>query len=46
MLFRSTYAIFSVVNRTWRMRVDHEIEAEGLDLAEFGMLAYPDEDGV
>jgi hypothetical protein len=28
------------------MRVDAEVEAEGLDLTQFGMLAYPDEDGL
>ncbi len=44
--FGLTYAVFAVVNANWRLRVDPDIEAEGLDLAQFGMLAYPDEDGV
>jgi hypothetical protein len=28
------------------MRVEPDVEAEGIDLTEFGMLAYPEEDGV
>ena len=44
--FGVTYAIFSVINANWRLRVDAEVEAEGLDLSQFGMLAYPDEEGL
>jgi Amt family ammonium transporter len=44
--FALTYGVFSVVNATRRMRVDADVELEGLDLHEFGMLAYPEEDGV
>jgi Amt family ammonium transporter len=44
--FVLTYAVFAVVNRTSPMRVDPDVEVEGLDLNEFGMLAYPEEDGV
>ena len=43
--FGVTYAIFSLVNATWRIRVDPDVEDEGLDLHDFGMLAYPDEEG-
>jgi len=28
------------------MRVEADVEAEGIDLTEFGTLAYPEEDGV
>jgi Amt family ammonium transporter len=44
--FGLTYAVFSVLNRTSPMRVDPDVEVEGIDLNEFGMLAYPEEDGV
>jgi len=44
--FGLTFAVFSVVNRTSPMRVEPDIEAEGIDLNEFGMLAYPEDDGV
>jgi Amt family ammonium transporter len=44
--FGVTYAVFGVINASWRLRVDAEVEAEGLDLSQFGMLAYPDEEGL
>jgi len=44
--FGLTYAVFAIVNARWRLRVDAEVEAEGLDLTQFGMLAYPDDEGV
>jgi Amt family ammonium transporter len=44
--FGLTYGVFTLVNANWRMRVEPEIEAEGLDLTEFGMLAYPEDEGV
>ena len=44
--FALTYGVFAIVNSTRRMRVDADVELEGLDLNEFGMLAYPEEDGV
>jgi len=28
------------------MRVSKEVELEGLDVPEFGMLAYPEEEGI
>jgi hypothetical protein len=28
------------------MRVSTEVELEGLDVPEFGMLAYPEEEGI
>jgi Amt family ammonium transporter len=43
--FGVTYGVFKVVDRLWPMRVDPEVEIEGLDLPEFGMLAYPEEEG-
>jgi Amt family ammonium transporter len=44
--FVATYVVFGVINARWRLRVDAEVEAEGLDLTQFGMLAYPDEEGL
>jgi Amt family ammonium transporter len=44
--FAVTYAVFAVVNRTSPMRVEADVEAEGIDLNEFGMLAYPEDDSV
>jgi Amt family ammonium transporter len=44
--FGVTYVVFTLVNATWRMRVEPDVEAEGLDLNEFGMLAYPEDEGV
>ncbi|HUK35490.1 MAG TPA: hypothetical protein VLV86_16350 [Vicinamibacterales bacterium] len=43
--FGLTYAVFGALNRMSPMRVDPDVEAEGIDLTEFGMLAYPDDDG-
>ena len=43
--FGGTYVVFTVVNQIKSMRVAPEVEAEGLDEPEFGMLAYP-EDGA
>jgi len=44
--FSLTFAVFAALNRTSPMRVEPDIEAEGIDLNEFGMLAYPEDDGV
>jgi len=44
--FGLTYAVFAVVRQVTPLRVEADVEAEGLDLTEFGMLAYPEEDGV
>jgi ammonium transporter, Amt family len=44
--FGVTYGVFKVVDRLWPMRVEPEVEMEGLDLPEFGMLAYPEEEGL
>jgi ammonium transporter, Amt family len=41
--FGATFVVFSVVNRVKSIRVPAESEAEGLDLPEFGMLAYPED---
>ena len=43
--FGVTYGVFKVVDRLRPMRVEPEVEIEGLDLPEFGMLAYPEEEG-
>ena len=41
--FGATYGMFSVVNKVRSMRVTREVEIEGLDVPEFGMLAYPED---
>jgi len=41
--FGFTYLVFSLVNVVWPLRVDKEAELEGLDIPEFGMLAYPED---
>ena len=40
--FGLTFIVFKVVNAVYPMRVSKEIELEGLDVPEFGMLAYPE----
>jgi ammonia channel protein AmtB len=35
--------VFSIVNKVRSMRVTREVEIEGLDVPEFGMLAYPED---
>jgi len=37
-----TYLIFMIAKRFMQIRVSPEAEVEGLDVPEFGMLAYPD----
>jgi ammonium transporter, Amt family len=44
--FGVTYGVFKIVDRLWPMRVEPDVEIEGLDLPEFGMLAYPEEEGL
>jgi Amt family ammonium transporter len=44
--FGATYVVFKVVDRLWPMRVEPDVEMEGLDLPEFGMLAYPEDEGL
>ncbi len=44
--YGSTFLVFSVANRVRPLRVDAEVEIEGLDLHEFGMLAYPEDEGL
>jgi ammonium transporter, Amt family len=41
--FGFTYLVFSAVNALRSLRVDKEVEFEGLDVPEFGMLAYPED---
>jgi Amt family ammonium transporter len=38
-----TYIVFSLVNAWRSMRVSREVELSGLDVPEFGMLAYPED---
>jgi Amt family ammonium transporter len=41
--FGFTFVVFSIVNAIRSMRVEREVELEGLDVPEFGMLAYPED---
>jgi Amt family ammonium transporter len=42
--FGSTFVVFKVVNSIKSMRVSKEAELEGLDVPEFGTLAYPEDE--
>jgi ammonium transporter, Amt family len=42
-VFGFTFVTFKVVNAIRSMRVSKEVELEGLDIPEFGMLAYPED---
>ncbi|HLJ54909.1 MAG TPA: hypothetical protein VKT77_07690, partial [Chthonomonadaceae bacterium] len=42
--FGSTFIVFKVVNMIKSMRVSKEAELEGLDVPEFGTLAYPEDE--
>src|SRR5215469_6496675 len=41
--FGFTYVVFKIANAIVPLRVDKEAELEGLDIPEFGMLAYPED---
>jgi Amt family ammonium transporter len=41
--FGATYVIFSLVNAIKSIRVTEEVEMQGLDVPEFGMLGYPED---
>ena len=41
--FGGTYVVFKTVNAWRSMRVSKQVELEGLDMPEFGMLAYPED---
>ena len=41
--FGATFVVFWCVNKVKSMRVAPEVEAEGLDVPEFGMPAYPED---
>jgi ammonium transporter, Amt family len=41
--FGGTYVVFKVVNSVRSMRVSKESERSGLDVPEFGMMAYPED---
>lgn len=44
--FGFTYVVFSIVNGIRSMRVTKEVEREGLDVPEFGLPAYPEDEVV
>jgi len=40
--FGLTFIVFKIVNAVYPMRVSKDVELEGLDVPQFGMLAYPE----
>jgi Amt family ammonium transporter len=44
--FGVTYVVFKLVNGVRSMRVTPEVELEGLDVPEFGGVAYPDDPSI
>ena len=44
--FGVTFVVFKVVNGIRSMRVSEATERDGLDMPEFGMLAYPEDEGL
>lgn len=40
--FGVSYLFFKILDKFWGLRVDPEVELEGLDVPEMGVLAYPD----
>src|SRR4029077_7074643 len=41
--FGVTYVVFAVVNNIKAMRVTPQVELEGLDVPQFGLLGYPED---
>jgi ammonium transporter, Amt family len=41
--FGATFIVFKIVNAIRSMRVSKEVELEGLDMSEFGGVAYPED---
>ena len=41
-----SYVFYKLLDKVWGLRVAPEIELEGLDIPEMGVLAYPDEQKV
>ena len=41
--FGATFVVFKIVNSIKSMRVTKEVEQDGLDLPEFGLLGYPED---
>ena len=40
--FGVSFLFFKLLDKVWGLRVDPEVELEGLDIPEMGVLAYPD----
>jgi Amt family ammonium transporter len=40
--FGATFIVFKIINAVYPLRVSKEVELEGLDVPQFGMLAYPE----
>jgi Amt family ammonium transporter len=40
--FSATFIVFKIINAVYPLRVSKEVELEGLDVPQFGMLAYPE----
>ena len=44
--FVFTFVVFKIVNAIRPIRVSEEVERQGLDVPEFGMMAYPEDAGL
>ena len=44
--FGVSFVFFKVLDKVWGLRVSPEIELEGVDIPEMGVLAYPDQELV
>ena len=44
--FGVSYVFFKVLDKVWGLRVSPEVELEGVDIPEMGVLAYPDQELV
>ncbi|MDE2128005.1 MAG: ammonium transporter [Armatimonadetes bacterium] len=42
--FGATWVVFKLVNKVVKLRVSPEVELQGLDVPEFGQLAYPEDE--
>lgn len=45
-IFAFTYIVFSLINAISPIRVSREVELEGLDVPQFGLPAYPEDETV
>ncbi len=44
--FGGSYVFFKILDKVWGLRVSPEVELDGLDIPEMGVLAYPDQEMI